>query len=72
MESLHLVFNSMKLMTVILAFFGLLLSMLTLLLPNCRYRNKFMYFGARVLVGSIIVLLVVIILNIMLNDGGLV
>ena len=35
---------------------GIVLSIMAMTLKRCRYRDKYMYFGARLLVGSIIVL----------------
>lgn len=52
---LHNILDIFSILSLILAGFGLTLSILALLLPKCRHRNRFMYFGARVLVGSIIV-----------------
>ena len=35
---------------------GIVLSIMAMTLKRCRYRDKYMYFGMKLLVGSIIVL----------------
>jgi hypothetical protein len=59
---LHEILDIFSILSLILAGFGLTLSIFSLLLPKCRHRNRFMYFGARVLVGSVIVALISLVL----------
>lgn len=42
---------------------GIVLSIMALTLKKCRHRNKYMYFGMRLLVGSIIVLAITLALS---------
>lgn len=59
---LHKVLDVLSILSLCLAGLGLFLSILSLILPKCRQRDRFMYFGARVLVGSIIVALISLVL----------
>lgn len=42
---------------------GIVLSIMATTLKRCRHRDKYMYFGARLLVGSIIVLAITLALS---------
>lgn len=60
---LHEILDLLVIGALLLSGLGLILSIMTLVLPKCRHRDRFMYFGARVLVGSIIVALISLILS---------
>ena len=60
---LHEILDLLVIGALLLSGFGLILSIIALLLPKCRRRDRFMYFGARVLVGAIIVALISFILS---------
>ena len=59
---LHEILDLLILGSLLLSGLGLTLSIMALVLPKCRHRNRFMYFGARVLVGSVIVALISLVL----------
>jgi hypothetical protein len=59
---LHKILDLLVIGSLLLSGLGLTLSILTLILPKFRHRNRFMYFGARVLVGSVIVALISLVL----------
>jgi hypothetical protein len=59
---LHEVIDILAIIAISLSGFGLVLSILSLVLPNCKHRDRYMYFGARLLVGSVIVTLTSLVL----------
>lgn len=59
---LHKILDLLVIGSLLLSGLGLTLSILALTLPRCRHRDRFMYFGARVLVGSVIVALISLVL----------
>ena len=59
---LHEVIDILAIIAISLSGFGLVLSILSLVLPKCKHRDRYMYFGARLLVGSVIVTLVSLVL----------
>lgn len=59
---LHKILDLLVIGALLLSGLGLTLSIMALVLPKCRHRNRFMYFGARVLVGSVIVALISLVL----------
>lgn len=61
---LHKILDLLIIGSLLLSGLGLILSIMTLVLPKCRHRDRFMYFGARVLVGSVIVALISFVLAI--------
>lgn len=63
MCGLALLFYILKIMTLLLALIGIVLSIMAMTLKKCKYRNQYWYFGARLLVGSIIVLLITLTLS---------
>lgn len=59
---LHEIIGILAIIAISLSGFGLVLSILSLMLPKCKHRDRYMYFGARLLVGSVIVTLTSLVL----------
>lgn len=59
---LALVFYILKIITTLLALAGIVLSIMAMVLKKCKHRDKYVYFGMRLLVGSIIVLIITFLL----------
>lgn len=59
---LHEILDLLVIGALLLSGLGLTLSIIALVLPRFRHRDRFMYFGARVLVGSVIVALISLVL----------
>lgn len=63
MCGLALLFYILKIITMLFALAGIVLSVLAMTLKKCRHRDRHMYFGMRLLVGSIIVLAITLALS---------
>ena len=61
-DMLHEILDLLVIGALLLSGLGLTLSIIALVLPRFRHRDRFMYFGARVLVGSVIVALISLVL----------
>ena len=60
---MHEILDLLVIGALLLSGLGLTLSIMALVLTKCRHRDRFMYFGARVLVGAIIVALISLVLS---------
>ena len=58
MCGLPLVFYVLKIITMLFALTGMILSIMAMALKKCRHRDRYMYFGMRLIVGSVIVLII--------------
>ena len=56
MNKLVVIFYVLKIITMLLSLTGIILSIMAMTLKKCKHRDRYMYFGMRLLVGSIIVL----------------
>ena len=63
MCGLAFLFYILKIITMLFAFAGIVLSIMAMTLKKCRHRDKYMYFGMRLIVGSIIVLGITLVLS---------
>ena len=58
MENLTLLLKVLKITTALLSLLGIVFAILAMTLKKCKHRDRYWYFGARLIVGSIIELLI--------------